>query len=446
MNTKSLPTTDKPIEFFESEVRSYCRNFDNVFHKAKGSEITDENGVKYLDFLMGAGSLNYGHNNPEIKQAVSNYIDEDGVILSLDLYTKAKRSFVNTFDRRILKPRNLDYKLQFTGPTGTSVIESALKLVRKYTGRKSVVAFTNSFHGMSAGSLSITASKNHRQNHTPSDGVIRMPFDDFLSNGGDSFSYLEEMLSQPGNGFELPAAIFLETIQGEGGINVASIEWLRKIRKLTKEMGILMVVDDIQMGCGRTGDFFSFDLSGIVPDIVCLSKSLSGYGFPMALMLLRPQLDVWSPGEDNGTFRGNNLAMVSATKTLDHYWATNDFASDIAQKSRILSQKLTEMAARYCHIIESVRGRGLIQGLVFRSPAEAKLTMQNCFKSQLILETCGPRDEVVKLMPALTIPEEKLLDGLNRLRESIALVSQRGRITNYGISIPKRRIKEAELY
>ncbi len=429
MNMKSPIDPENPITSFESEVRSYCRNFDRVFSKANGSEITDENGNIYLDFLMGAGSLNYGHNDPHLKKSIQRYIEDDGVVLGLDLFTKAKRKFVNTFDREILKPRNLEYKLQFTGPTGTSVVESALKLARKYTGRKSIVAFTNSFHGMSAGSLSITASKSHRQATTTTEGVIRMPFDGFLSNGGDSSAYMRDMLSKAGNGLDLPAAVILETVQGEGGINVASEKWLQNIRQLTRELGILLIVDDIQMGCGRTGSFFSFERSGIVPDLICLSKSLSGYGLPMSLLLLTPELDVWSPGEDNGTFRGNNLAMVSATETINQYWSSDDFTQRIARYSEIVSDRLQELRDRYSKLIQSTRGIGMIQGIRFKHSEDAKSVIKTCFNSRLIVESCGPNDEVVKLMPALTISEELLIEGLNRLEESIDHVSRASKPT-----------------
>src|SRR6478672_5391769 len=301
----------------ESNVRSYARSFSAVFSHARGTELRDVHGKRYLDFLAGAGSLNYGHNNPVFKAALVDYIMDDGITHSLDLHTTAKERFLQTMHDVILKPRGLaDYVMQFVGPTGTNAVEAALKIARKVTGRSNVIYFTNGFHGVSMGALAVTGNSYLR--------AAAMPFDGYFGDGVDTIAHLEKVLADPSGGMDTPAAVILETVQGEGGLNVARIDWLKRLEALCNKRGIVLIVDDIQAGVGRTGTFFSFEPAGIKPDVITLSKSLSGYGLPMALVVLKRELDVWRPGEHNGTFRGNNHAFVTATASIEHYWSTNE--------------------------------------------------------------------------------------------------------------------------
>src|SRR5262249_58994521 len=159
-----------------------------------------------------------------------------------------------------------------------------------------------------------------------------MPFDGYFGEGVDTIAHLEKVLSDPSSGMETPAAVILETVQGEGGLNVARIDWLKRLEALCNKRGIVLIVDDIQAGCGRTGTFFSFEPAGIKPDVITLSKSLSGYGLPMAMVVLKKSMDVWKPGEHNGTFRGNNHAFVTATAAIEHYWSTPAFAESVQAK------------------------------------------------------------------------------------------------------------------
>ncbi len=211
-------------------------------------------------------------------------------------------------------------------------MEAAVKLARKYTGRKKVIAFTNSFHGMSATSLALSGSQEDKQTSIPSQDVIFFPFDQFMGQHIDTLDYLKRMIRTKGSGVGLPAAIILETVQAEGGINVASNKWLADLRSFTQQHGILLIVDDIQVGCGRAGDFFSFERADIVPDIVLLSKSISGFGLPLALVLIKPEIDTWKPGEHSGTFRSNNLALCTATEAFG-FWEDNLFKKNIDDRS-----------------------------------------------------------------------------------------------------------------
>ncbi|MER9586642.1 diaminobutyrate--2-oxoglutarate transaminase [Mesorhizobium sp. M0276] len=427
MNKKFSPSNDGSIAIFErveSEVRGYIRSFPILFDRAVGTTLIDVDGREYLDFFAGAGALNYGHNNPAFKQPLLDYIERDGIVHGLDLATSAKKAFIEAFERYILKPRGLTYKLQFTGPTGTNAVEAALKLARIVTTKSNIVAFANSFHGVSAGSLAATGNKKFRTAAGyPLGNVTSLPYDGYLGPSVDTLSYLEKLLNDPSSGLDKPAAVILEAVQGEGGINPASFEWLQRLRDLTSRHGILMILDDIQAGVGRTGKFFSFEAAGIVPDIVTLSKSLSAIGTPMSLVLLKPELDVWSPGAHSGTFRGNNLAFVTARAALDTYWADAKFEDEIARKSCILATELKSIAHDFPNLDLSVRGRGLMYGLVFQKHHSLPVQIsREALRRGLVIETCGGRNEVLKFFVALTIAEADLRRGLSIIRDSISAV------------------------
>ncbi|MFI6062299.1 diaminobutyrate--2-oxoglutarate transaminase [Streptomyces sp. NPDC051286] len=408
--------TPSVFETLESEVRSYCRGWPAVFDRAQGSRLTDEDGHTYLDFFAGAGSLNYGHNNPVLKRALIDYIERDGITHGLDMATTAKRSFLETFRHVVLRPRDLPYKVMFPGPTGTNAVEAALKLARKVKGRESVVSFTNAFHGMSLGSLAVTGNAFKRAGAgIPLVHGTPMPFDNYLDGRVPDFLWFERLLEDQGSGLNQPAAVIVETVQGEGGINVARPEWLRALADLCHRHDMLLIVDDIQMGCGRTGAFFSFEESGITPDIVTLSKSISGYGLPMSLCLFRPELDVWEPGEHNGTFRGNNPAFVTAAAALDAYWADGQIEKQTLARGEQIEQALAAICDEEALLGARFRGRGLVWGLEFADASRADAVCARAFELGLLVETSGPQSEVVKLLPALTITPEELDEGLRTL-------------------------------
>ncbi len=407
----------------ESEVRGYIRSFPVEFDVARGSTLVTADGHEYLDFFAGAGVLNYGHNNPIFTQALIEYLQRDGIIHGLDMATSAKKAFLAAFEERILKPRGLTYKIQFTGPTGANAVEAALKVARQATGRSNVVAFTNGFHGLSLGALAATSNKKYRDAAGTSLGdVTRLPYDGYLGENIDTLDLLEKMLDDTGSGLDLPAAVILEAVQGEGGINVAGFEWLQRLREITSSRGILLILDDIQAGVGRTGSFFSFEPAGIVPDIVTVSKSISASGLPMSLVLMKPEVDVWEPGAHTGTFRGNNLAFITARAALDAYWADTAFMDEVARKSALLRGELEKIAAANPEVGFVVRGRGLMYGIASTShPDLAGAVSAAAFERGLVIETSGARDEVLKFLPALTVTDEELLRGLDIVRESLAV-------------------------
>ena len=427
----------KTFELLESQVRTYSRAFPTVFTEASGCRLIDEHGRDYLDFFSGAGALNYGHNNSRMKGRLIEYLAADGVTHSLDMATSAKQEFLEKFNAIILEPRNLEYKVQFTGPTGTNSVEAALKLARKFTGRHNIIHFANSFHGMSMGALAVTGNISKRAGAgVPLHYTMPMFFDGDLGPDIDTLDYLEAFLDNGGTGLGLPAAVIVETIQAEGGVKVASNQWLRRLEQITRRRGIVLIVDDIQVGCGRTGDFFSFEESGIKPDLVCLSKSISGYGLPMSLLLIRPEIDIWQPGEHTGTFRGNNLAFVTATEALA-YWQDDTFNKAISEKSKHAVALLRQVAERDLETRAHVRGRGLIQALIFAEADTAKKVSKAAFERGVIIETCGPRDEALKLLPSLTISREELELGISIIAESVSAVQDDAsvRIESVGMSL-----------
>ena len=402
----------------ESEIRSYCRSFPIVFERAQGAELIAADGRRYIDFLAGCSTLNYGHNDADMKLALVDYILRDGVTHGLDMYTEAKAQFLAAFEDIILTPRGMDYRLQFTGPTGANAVEAALKLARKVTGRHQVVAFTNGFHGVTLGALACTGNGHHRGGAgLPLEGVTRMPYDGYLADGatGTGLEMLAQMLDDPSSGLEPPAAFIVETVQGEGGLTVASTEWMRGLEQLAHKHGSLLIVDDIQAGCGRTGSFFSFEAMGISPDVVTLAKSLSGMGLPFAMVMLKPEHDIWLPAEHNGTFRGNNHAFVTARVALEKFWKDDAFAEQVRAKAEHLGKRLAEIAGKHGY---GTKGRGMFRGIEVRDGETASAICAACFERGLVIETSGAHDEVVKVLAPLTIKAEQLDAGLDILAEA----------------------------
>lgn len=408
------------INQLESNIRSYVRSFPTVFKSASGSWLVDQEDRRFLDFFAGAGTLNYGHNNPSVKKALLSYIESDGVMHGLDTATVAKIELLDGIEEILLKPRNMDYKVQFTGPTGTNAVEAAVKLARKSKQRSHVVAFTNAYHGHSLGSLALTGNQYyHDISYGSHHNVSHLPFDGYLGKV-DTSELLEKMLSDGSSGLPIPAAIILETVQGEGGINVASFDWLRRIERICRRHDILLIADDIQVGNGRTGSFFSFEPAGIEPDIICISKAFGG-GLPISLLLMRRECDTWKPGEHTGTFRGNNLAFVAARVLLE-YWRDNQLSLQIQEHAKFIEQTLKQIQSQFSSTCSDVRGRGMIWGIEFLNAEMASLVCRKAFEKGLLIETSGARDHVVKLLPPLTISSEDLRYGLSIVKDSIESV------------------------
>lgn len=415
MNTKTFET-------YESEVRSYCRNFPAVFTTAKGSILCDEDGRQYIDFFCGAGALNYGHNNPYIKCRLIDYLEQDGVLHAMDMYTAPKREFIDYFENEIIRPRGLDYKIQFVGPTGTNAVEAALKLARKVKKRTNVFALMGAFHGMTLGSIALTTDADSRAGAgVPLCNVTHIPAP-YMFPELDTVAYMERLITDDHSGVEKPAAIVLETTQADGGIYALPTEWLQRVRALCDKHDILMVVDDVQVGCARTGWFFSFERAGIVPDIVTLSKSIGGYGMPFAVTLLKPELDAWKPGEHNGTFRGYQLSLIAAKAGLE-YMLNEHVEAGVREREQIVAKFMRDEIGVIDSRIET-RGIGLLWGVDFGGfeGDVSKKVLDEAFKNGLIVERVGRGNAVIKVMPALNVPVETLETGLRILADAVRTV------------------------
>lgn len=394
----------------ESNVRSYSRAWPVEFDRAEGVWLEAVGGRRYLDFFAGAGSLNYGHNNSVLREALVRHLERGGTVQSLDMATTARRAFLESFTKRVLVPRGMQHLVQFPGPAGTNAVEAALRLARKVTKRSLVLYFEGSYHGMSLGASSVSSGSEAARNGRRFD-TCAVPF----ATDPDSLLRLRRALAE-----DPPAAVILETVQGEGGIRLAEPAWLRAVSALCAESGALLVVDDIQMGAGRTGPYLSCEDAAVAPDIVCLSKSLSGYGMPLSLLLVRPEHDVWSPGEYSGTFRGFDLAMVTARAALEHYWLDDALThSTLALGARAIDRLRTGLEATPA----TVRGRGLAIGIELPDAAWARAVSRTAFAAGLLIETCGADGQVVKLIPPLTISPDELVMGVDLVVDAVEQVS-----------------------
>jgi diaminobutyrate-2-oxoglutarate transaminase len=406
---------------YESEVRYYCRHFPDVFVTAKGVRLRGRSGRDYIDFFSGAGALNYGHNDDGMKARLLAYVEGDGILHSLDMATAAKEAFIQGFQEVILKPRGMTHRMLFCGPTGTNAVEAALKAARKATGRSRIVSFVRSFHGMTAGAMAVSGGPLRQADTVPPiGGTVFLPYDGSLGPGVDTLAWFERMLADTVSESQVPAACIVETVQAEGGVVAAAPDWLKRLGELCRRYRILVIVDDIQVGCGRTGPFFSFEAAGLDPDIVCLSKSLSGMGLPLSLVLIKPEYDRLRPGEHTGTFRGNNLAFVTATEAL-RFWRDDALEREVGRKAVRLRIRLAEIAAAHPGLVDpAVRGRGMIQGLAMASGEAAQRVSAAAFARGLLIETAGPHGEVLKCLCPLVIGDDDLEAGLDILDAAVA--------------------------
>ena len=408
------------FENVESNVRSYCRSFPTVFTKAKGSVMTDENGKEYIDFFAGAGALNFGHNPDAMNKAMIAYLESDGIVHSMDMYTVPKRNFLEFFQSNILAPRGMNYKVQFAGPTGTNAVEAAVKLARKVKGRSNIFALMGAFHGMTLGAVSLTTDRCSREGAgIPLNNVTHIPAP-YMFPELDTIAYMERLITDDHSGVEKPAAIFLESVQADGGIYAFDVQWLQRLRQLCDKHDVLLIMDDIQAGIGRCGYFFSFERAGIIPDMVTISKSFGGCGMPLALVLFKPELDIWEPGQHTGTFRGNQLALVAGLEGMK-YFVENGLDAEVRRKGELVDKFIKEEICPMDSRL-SYRGIGLLWGIDFGAfPGDpGKGLVCACFRNGVIAERVGRDNSVLKMMPALTISDELLLEGLRRVKNAIA--------------------------
>ena len=428
---------------FESSARSYPRKFPFALKKAKGSWVEDVEGNRYLDFLCGAGTLALGHNDDEVSRAMMDLIASGAPLHTLDLTTPVKDRFVETIFSILPEEMQGNVKIQFCSPSGTDAVDAAIKLCKTATGRGTVIAFNGAYHGMGHGAMALTGNlgaKTPVQNLMP--GVQFLPFPNSyrcpFGLGGEAgtdaaCAYFERVLKDPESGITKPAAVIIEPIQGEGGVVPAPAKFLQTIRRVTRELGIPMIVDEIQCGIGRSGDIFAFQESGIIPDIILMSKAIGG-SQPMSVVVYDRSLDKWNPGAHAGTFRGNQLAMAAGTVVLRRV-SDPAFLSEVRRKGGIIRRALENLKAEVS-IIGDVRGRGLMQGIEFIDPEGPKDIMghpepsgkiaaevqKRCFENHLVMEKGGRSGSVMRCLCALTVTDDEIstmLDIFSRVVKEI---------------------------
>lgn len=413
--------------------------------KAKGSWVEDIEGNKYLDFLCGAGTLALGHNDDEINQALVQMLTSDAPLHTLDLTTPTKDEFVHTVISHLPKELAENCKIQFCSPSGTDATDAALKLCKTATGRTSIVAFQGGFHGMGHGALSCTGNLEAKNkvgglipevHHFPYPNTYR---DSFGLTGEASVdaacNYFERTLKDPESGITKPAAVILEPIQGEGGVNPAPVKFLQTVRRVTKELGIPMIVDEIQCGMGRSGKLFAFEYADIVPDVILISKAIGG-SQPLSIVVYNKELDTWQPGAHTGTFRGNQLAMKAGTIVLNRV-SKPEFLSEVVRKGEKIMARMNEIKAK-ASIIGDVRGKGLMIGCEFVNPkgqkdcaglypangnAAAKV-QRLCFENKLVMEKGGRCGSVMRCLCALTVTDSEIDQAMNIFEKAVLEVQK----------------------
>lgn len=463
----------------ESAARTYARALPIVPVRARGLTIEGADGRRYLDCLSGAGALALGHNHPVVLEAVRALLDSGAPLQVLDLATPVKDAFTDELFATLPPALASRARVQFCGPAGTDAVEAALKLVRSATGRDGLLAFSGAYHGMTAGALAASGG-------APSPGVTRLPFPyDYrcpFGVGGRrgaelSARWTESLLDDPKSGVSTPAGMILEPVQGEGGVLPAPDGWLRRMREITAARSIPLIVDEVQTGVGRTGAFWAVEHSGVVPDVMVMSKAIGG-SLPLAVVVYREELDIWPPGAHAGTFRGNQLAMAAGAATLA-YVRRNQLAERAATVGTRMLGRLRELAAQWPHIGD-VRGRGLMIGLELidpeaedgpaqgepvrgepvwgepvwgepvqderareagaghdggepgdaegagpsggprpAAPALAAAVQRECLHRGLIVELGGRHAAVIRLLPPLTITDEQAEAVLDRLADAL---------------------------
>ena len=429
----------------ESNARSYPRKFPIAIAKAKGSWVEDVEGNKYLDFLCGAGTLALGHNDEQVNKAMVEMLTSDFPLHTLDLTTPVKDEFVETVIAHLPEPLKSNCKIQFCSPSGTDATDAAIKLCKTATGRSSVVSFQGGFHGMGHGALSCTGNLGAKTpvaslmpdvHHFPFPNTYR---DSFGLSGNESIrvcsEYFERTLKDAESGITRPAAVIIEPIQGEGGVNPAPVEFLQTVRRVTEELDIPLICDEIQCGMGRSGKLFAFEHAGIVPDVILISKAIGG-SQPLSIVVYNKKLDKWNAGAHTGTFRGNQMAMKAGTIVLNRV-SEPSFLKEVTRKGEKIMARMNSLKDRVS-IIGDVRGKGLMIGCEFVNPkgqkdscglyprcGEAAAKVQKlCFENKLIMEKGGREGSVMRCLCALTVSDEEIDMAMDIFEKAVLSVNE----------------------
>ncbi|MFI1856148.1 aspartate aminotransferase family protein [Streptomyces sp. NPDC020480] len=420
----------------ESQARTYPRHLPIAPAEGSGSFVRDVDGNVFIDFLGGAGVLSLGHNHPELVQSVVRQLDT--LTHGLDFPTPAKDAFTEA-QLSMLPPRLRERtKVHFCGPTGANAVEAALKLCKIATGRGDIVSFHGGFHGSTHAAMAVSGLVS--QKAPVRDGMPGVHFFPYCSSAcpagpapgscaRDCAGYLERALRDDLGGIPLPAAVILEMVQGEGGVVVARTEFVRRVREVTRSLGIPMIVDEVQTGCGRTGTWFAFEQYGIEPDVIVASKALSGMGLPVALILYDAALDTWEPGAHIGTFRGNQLAFAAGAEAV-RIVRRDDVLANVRRRGVQVADRLGELIGNPW--VREVRGRGLMWGIELANPGDGRPATALAGEVQtyalrhgLIVERGGRQDAVVRILPPLNVTADVVDTACSILVEAVSACASR---------------------
>lgn len=426
-------------ERLESDVRSYPRRFPIAIKRAQGAVVEDTSGQTYLDCLAGAGALALGHNHPEVVHEMVENLHAGLPQQTLDIATPAKDAFIQELMGFLPAEFARESCIQFCGPSGADAVEAAIKLAKQYTGRNNIVSFHGAYHGMTNGAMALMGNLGAKQRRTGLMADVHFfPFPYNLrckfGQGGEageqtSIRYIESVLHDQESGIVKPAAIIVEPIQGEGGVLPASVTWLRELRRITRELDILLILDEIQCGMGRSGRHFAFEYADVVPDVLVLSKAVGG-GMPLSCLVFKKRFDSWNPGEHAGTFRGNQIAMVAGTKTMQII-QRDQLALHASRMGALLQERLANLKADHSCIAE-VRGKGLMLGVEIVAPGKkdtlghpladtelANRIQRSALKRGLIIEKGGRHGAVLRFLPPLNITEEQIAFAANSFAKAV---------------------------
>ncbi|HET7867128.1 MAG TPA: diaminobutyrate--2-oxoglutarate transaminase family protein [Burkholderiaceae bacterium] len=439
----SMTASWEALKARESNAKTYARHIDRLLVRGEGVTVQDHDGRSYIDCLACAGALPLGHNHPYVNARVEAFLRSGQLQQALDIATPAKLDFMRQL-WRILPPAFAETaRVQFCGPSGSDAVEAALKLCKTATGRRSVLAFHGAYHGQTLGALSLMGNLGPKQavaglmsevHFAPYPNPYRCPFGVGGAEGERlALNYLATLLEDPESGITKPAAVVVEAVQGEGGCIPASAAWLRGVRELTRRHDIPLVVDEIQAGFGRTGTHFAFEIAGIEPDAIVLSKAAGG-GFPLALIAYHQRHDVWRPGAHTGTFRGNQIGLVAGAATIE-YLLDNDLTTHARHMGTRLMDGLLRLKREH-PVIGDVRGRGLMVGAEIVNPGAAaghrtppadgqlaRAIKSACLEQGLIIETGGRHGAVLRFLPPLVITAGQVDDLLGRLERALVDVA-----------------------
>lgn len=423
----------------ESNARSYPRRLPLAIKRAEGIYLTDMDGKQYIDCLAGAGTLALGHNHTVVREAIKDFMKSYVPLHTLDLTTPVKEAFIDEVFASLPPSFAEKAKIHFCGPTGADAVEAALKLVKTATGNRAILSFQGGYHGSTHGTLSITGTTAPKKNihalvpdthFLPYPYEYRCPFGIGKDGHQIGARYIENVLDDPEGGIVKPAGIVVEIVQGEGGAIPAPVEWLKELRRITKERDIPLIIDEVQTGIGRTGKMFAFEHAGIEPDVLVLSKAIGG-SLPLSVVVYDRRLDQWEPGTHIGTFRGNQMAMAAGRATL-RFVKDNQLPEHAQEMGTYLTAQLKSMQ-KQVYSMGDVRGRGLMIGVEIINPMKqsnqigsypahpelAKKIQQECLNRGLILELGGRFGTVIRWLPPLIISKEQVDEVLQRFYEAI---------------------------